>query len=283
MTSSRAAATCARTAFLLGFLLSPSTATAQRPVREPGIQDNSFLIEESYNQEEGVVQNIQTFQRDGDGGWIATFTQEWPLPAQTHQLSYTLVGARNPPQEGGSAGLGDLALNYRYQLVGSGESVVAVAPRISLVLPTGSWRAGRGSGGVALQALVPLSIAASRRIVVHGNAGFTWIPAARNPRGDRAGSLGSVVGGSVVWLARDAANLLVEAIWARTGVVEAPHRVSYDESLLVSPGARFAINTRDGLQIVPGIAFPIGVGPSRGSWSVFAYLSFEHPFRQPQP
>jgi len=28
------------------------------------------------------------------------------------------------------------------------------------------------------------------------------------------------------------------------------------------------------------LAFPIGVGPSRGEKSVFFYLSFEHPFRK---
>ena len=37
---------------------------------------------------------------------------------------------------------------------------------------------------------------------------------------------------------------------------------------------------QDGLQIVPGIAMPIGVGPSAGEKSVLIYLSFEHPFRE---
>ncbi|MRR28995.1 transporter, partial [bacterium] len=31
------------------------------------------------------------------------------------------------------------------------------------------------------------------------------------------------------------------------------------------------------LQVVPGIAFPIGFGPSKGEYGAFAYLSFEHP------
>ena len=42
----------------------------------PPIQDNSFLIEEAYNQEPGVVQHINTFQRLRGGPWVATFTQE---------------------------------------------------------------------------------------------------------------------------------------------------------------------------------------------------------------
>jgi hypothetical protein len=32
------------------------------------------------------------------------------------------------------------------------------------------------------------------------------------------------------------------------------------------------------LQIVPGLALPIGLGPIAGERGVFAYLSFEHPF-----
>jgi hypothetical protein len=42
---------------------------------------------------------------------------------------------------------------------------------------------------------------------------------------------------------------------------------------------RFAINRPSGLQIVPGIAYTIGVGPSSGSRAIFLYLSFEHPLR----
>ena len=46
---------------------------------QPGIQDNNFLIEEAYNQEEGVVQHISTFSRMWNSqDWSYTFTQEWP-------------------------------------------------------------------------------------------------------------------------------------------------------------------------------------------------------------
>ena len=50
-------------------------------------------------------------------------------------------------------------------------------------------------------------------------------------------------------------------------------------SYLISPGMRGALNFRSGLQVVPGVAFPIGVGSSSGQRDVFFYLSFEHPFR----
>ena len=37
-------------------------------------------------------------------------------------------------------------------------------------------------------------------------------------------------------------------------------------------------NFDSGLQIVPGVAVPVGVGPSEGEYGVIGYLSFEHPF-----
>jgi hypothetical protein len=80
----------------------------------PGIADNSFLLEEAYNQEHRVVQHISTFARPfGGGDWLYTFTQEWPVPAQRHQVSVTV-----PVQtRGGSTGFGDVGLNYRFQAV----------------------------------------------------------------------------------------------------------------------------------------------------------------------
>jgi len=58
-----------------------------------GIQDNSFFIEEAYNQEPGVVQHILNVPInfiDGSREITPSFTQEWPLFSQTHQFSYTI-------------------------------------------------------------------------------------------------------------------------------------------------------------------------------------------------
>ena len=54
------------------------------------ISDNSFLIEEAYNQEGGVVQHISALLRAQDGAWLYTFTQEWPFFSQRHQLGFTV-------------------------------------------------------------------------------------------------------------------------------------------------------------------------------------------------
>src|SRR5258708_2637285 len=102
------------TAMILAF--AAPVAGAVWPQLSTGpLQDNSFLVEEAYNQEAGVVQNIlnATYDRKTHG-WLLTFTQEWPVPDQTNQLSYavpyTFAGRPGDP-----SGVGDVFLNYRYQ------------------------------------------------------------------------------------------------------------------------------------------------------------------------
>ena len=242
----------------------------------PPISDNSFLIEEAYNQERGVVQHISSFDRDrGSGDWSYSFTQEWPLGGQRNQLSYTV-----PVQgSGGTARLGDVALNYRYQLVGM-ESSVSLAPRLTVIAPTGSAKAGVGSGGVGLQLNIPLSVNVAPWLVTHWNAGATVTPSGRNAAGDHAMTTGVNLGASAIWRPLLAINVLVEAIWLQSRTVIGPGLTARAREAVISPGVRWAHNVRGGLQIVPGIAFPLGVGPSRGQNAVFLYLSFEHPFRR---
>ncbi|HET6761524.1 MAG TPA: hypothetical protein VFH13_05460, partial [Gemmatimonadaceae bacterium] len=119
---------------LLSCFLSAPHLAAQSPPpphsqdEAPPIEDNSFLVEEAYNQERGIVQHINTFSRATSAtGWMYTFTQEWPLAGQKHQLSYTVPLARKDETSGGETGLGDVAINYRYQ-IGGGENPFALAP-----------------------------------------------------------------------------------------------------------------------------------------------------------
>src|SRR5919197_3544509 len=92
-------------------LLVPLTAAAQTgpsAEHEFKIKDNSFLVEEAFNQEPGIVQHIFGLTRARDS-WQFTFTQEYPAPTTTNQLSYTLAfGAI-----GDDHGFGDTLINYR--------------------------------------------------------------------------------------------------------------------------------------------------------------------------
>ena len=259
-------------------LLGPAAVLAAQGANAP-IQDNSFLVEEAYNQEAGVVQHLQLFLWNWrSGGWAWTFSQEWPVGSQRHQLSFSALLAHVERGEGSSTGLGDLALNYRYQLVGSGESNVAVAPRLSVFFPTGSYARSLGAGSVGLQVAVPVSLVVSDRFVTHWNAAVAWTPQARDEAGDRSALVIPYAGASVVYLAKPNWNVLLEAFWVRTESVIGQHSVEVGQTLLLSPGFRYAWNLRSGLQIVAGIGAPIGIGPSRGKYSALFYLSFEHPF-----
>jgi hypothetical protein len=136
--------------FALSLLVTGTTAVAEDVKK---IQDNSFLIEEAYNQEPGVVQHIQTFQYMDDHTWGYSFTQEWPAPGETHQLSYTIPVSRF--DDTAEVDINDVLLNYRYQLINRDGK--AMAPRLSLVLPTGDDKKGFGKGALGFQTNIPLS------------------------------------------------------------------------------------------------------------------------------
>ena len=255
---------------LIAFALPPGVA-AQTPVAPP-IQDNSFLIEEAYNQERGVVQHISTFQRAA-GFWAYSFTQEWPVRGIRHQLSYTIPLSH---QSGLGTGAGDAAVNYRLQLAGSGRSTLAIAPRISLLLPTGSVSSGRGTGAIGVQVFLPASVVLAPSLVSHLNAGFTVTPDAHGPADARATATGLAAGASVIWLARRWMNLMLEGVWSRSQAVTSAGQAEGSDTWTLSPGLRWAIDVPGGLQVVPGVAWPIALG--RGSDYLFLYLSFEHRF-----
>ncbi len=269
-----------RSSIYLSVLLAvASTPTvAQGQAAPPSISDNSFLVEEAYNQEPGVVQHISAFQLfRGADAWAYSFTQEWPLFGRTHQLSFTLPIHRIHDGASVATGLGDVAVNYRFQVTEAER--LSVAPRLSLLLPTGRAKSDLGAGTLGVQVNVPASVVVASKVVTHWNAGGTITPSAKNAVGDKATTIAYNLGASLVWLARPTFNALLEIVWTREEAVTGPGRSAASDGLSISPGIRWAYNFSSGLQIVPGIAFPIGLGPSAGDDAVLLYLSFEHPFR----
>ncbi len=126
-----APALCRFCAVIIVIALAFPAAAGEDPRPAAGIQDNSFLIEEAYNQEAGVIQHISNLRED-DGDWFFTFIQEWPVFTQDHQFSYTIPYSWIRPgtaaeqtltdlildfEAGGAAeqGFGDIMLNYRWQ------------------------------------------------------------------------------------------------------------------------------------------------------------------------
>lgn len=251
------------------------------PSEEPRIQDNSFLVEEAYNQEFGVVQHINTFTYLADSkDWAYTFTQEWPVTGIRHQFSYTLVSLRQGQFSSQGPGFGDVFLNYRYQMVGSGETRVAFAPRLTLTVPNGNSNLGQGFGAPGFQTNLPLSVILNRKFVTHWNAGATFVPHARNSDRQTASIAAYNLGQSTIWEATPRFNVMMETFFLSAQKIVGDGQTQWSNTLLLNPGIRWAYTLKSGLQIVPGIAMPIGVGPSAGEKGVFLYLSLEHPFRK---
>jgi hypothetical protein len=261
---------------LVMLVVAPLSVRAEaEPEQHAPLSDNSFLIEEAYNQEAGVVQQMATFMRGRGGSWVASFTQEWPAPAQRHQLSSSIAYGQAGP--GGARGLGDILLNYRYQAVL--DERVAFSPRLSAVVAGSNADSGASYRGLGLQGMLPVSTTLTPWLVTHSNLGLTWVPAGRD--GDaRAAFLVLALGQSLVWLPHPHFNMLLETLWLSSDV-RSQGTTRRDQALLVSPGLRWGIDLPSDVQLVLGLAAPLGVGPSVGERSVFLYLSVEAPFWHP--
>jgi Putative MetA-pathway of phenol degradation len=244
-----------------------------------GIQDNSFLVEEAYNQEAGVVQHIFNayYSVNNIGGpdihsWQLSFTQEWPVFGQTHQFSYTIP--YNFLSGGGVSsvdGIGDVMLNYRFQALYEGEYRPAFAPRFSLILPTGDVTQGLGYNRVGYQFSLPFSKIVTDRVTLHANAGLTTFPGAggRTP-------ISYNLGGSAIYAVTRDFNLMLETVatWNETASAGV---LSREYLQVISPGFRYAFNFTEA-QMVVGLAAPIGLNRASPDYGVFIYFSFEHRF-----
>jgi hypothetical protein len=269
-----------RVYFILIIYLAPlwiSTAIAQEVDKFDfeRIEDNSFLIEEAYNQEPGVIQHISNFQLMNDGTWLFTFTDEWPVPGRKHQLSATIAVLRS-----GVEGFGDMQLNYRYQAIFTNR--FAFSPRFSLVIPSGNYKNGLGSGAPGYQFSLPFSFLLSRKVVTHYNLGLTIIPNAKKEDGSKSDIFAFSYGMSTILLLSEHINFMFEVVGNSTYSKSDNEKEQIFRALIINPGLRYAINCKSGLQIVPGIAAPIGLSSSSGRSGIFIYLSFEHPLWKPR-
>jgi DtxR family Mn-dependent transcriptional regulator len=249
-----------------------STSGADRPFE---ILDNSFLVEEAFNQERGVFQNIFGFQRS-EGVWDFAFTQEWPFTTQRHQLSYTL------PFSGvtGVNGIGDVAIHYRYQALMEDPGYPAISPRVSLILPTGVSAFTYNSPG--LQFNLPLSKQLGN-LYIHGNTGFTWYPRADPqagiPDADRVSLLSPHVAGSGIYRVMPMFNVMLESVVEFEQFPNPDGTRSRETIFTLSPGARGGWNLGDA-QLVLGAAVPVTWIDSDASAGILLYLSYELPFRR---
>ncbi len=281
---------------LLILSVAPAVALAQEE-NMPNIRDNSFLVEEAYNQEAGVVQHIFNWVPAWERGPEAQrtfdflFAQEWPVFSQRHQISYVIPLRRidgTPDQGIGSdaSGLGDIFLNYRLQVFygDNPDFPLAWAPRFSLIFPSGDAEAGLGNGKLGYQVNLPFSMEL-RKWAFHFNAGLTKTPSATvvldpemfipfiGPAGD-----GYNLGFSAIRLLRPNVHLMLEtvALWDKELQRDGSKEAKFQSILL--PGFRWAPYTKGDTQWVLGCGAPIGLSADAPDIGVFFYMSFEHRF-----
>jgi DtxR family transcriptional regulator, Mn-dependent transcriptional regulator len=268
----------ARTLAIL-LVLSRSAFAQTPPAPEPfRITDNSFLVEEAFNQEPGVVQNIFGATRI-NRAWAATFTQEWPVPGETHQLSYTLLFLHNSTHSGFS----DLLVNYRYQAMQEGPGKPACAPRVSLILPTGNVDKGLGNGSVGLQLNVPFS-KQTGDWYWHWNAGLTWLERARadfqidDTVVVRRHWLASpFLAASGIYRVRPMLNLMLESLATFDELLDQAG-TARQRTFTLSPGVRGGWDLGES-QVVLGFAVPITWAGDTNA-GVFGYFSYEGRFKK---
>jgi hypothetical protein len=258
-----------RSAFALCCILLPHAALAQQSRLDPNrpfeIADNSFLVEEAFNQEAGVFQNILLIQRPDGRNWSFEFTQEWPVGSIRHQLSYTIPvdGFKSPLAEGYDFDRGTIAVNYRYQLTMEEQSGYATSPRISLLVPRSDFGDNWG---------VQLNLPFSKQFgnaYLHLNAGLT-------NEGDGAGNRDTRwhTAGSVIYRVWPMVHLMVESVYRAD---EREVLAGMRDVWLLSPGFRAGINLGEH-QLVLGAAVPMGLLDENDSQDFIAYISYELPF-----
>jgi hypothetical protein len=253
----------------IGWASASGEETDPRPAA--GIQDNSCLVEEAYNQEPGVVQHITCTRRQGRD-WSFNFTQEWPVGSQDHQFSYTIPYFWLRDEGRRSQGIGGFFLNYRYQALYETKTTPAFAPRVSLILPSGgSVAKDLGIDSFGYQVLLPFSKIVSDRVTIHANAGVTSF---FDVQGHQPTSY--LIGASGIYAVTRDFNLMLESLGEWNESVNSTGEVERERIFTISPGFRYAFNLPAG-QLVVGAGLPVRL--TKGSapdYGVFFYLSFEN-------
>jgi hypothetical protein len=176
--------------------------------------------------------------------------------------------------------LGDIQVNYRFQAILKDR--LAFSPRLTLILPSGNYKKGLGAGVPGYQLSLPFSYLISRELVTHYNLGLTITPNAKNNDGSNFSQTIFNYGLSIIQFFSKNFNFMLEVAGYTTFSKESDVDTKVSNSIFINPGFRFAINFKSGLQIVPGLAVPVGLDSSKGEYGVFAYLSFEHPLWRPK-
>jgi len=254
---------------LLTLLVPAASARAQPAPGRFGITDNSFLVEEAFNQERGIFQNIFIVTRSTDRRWDGAFTQEWPLGSVRHQFAFTIPGSL----VSGTAAVGDIVLHYRFQLWTEDGRLPAFSPRVSVILPSSDDRRTRVGSDPGWQINLPFSRAFGR-LYVHANVGATWLKD-RPESGETPARWTTTpsVAASANWAVGRMFQVMLEAYGQSASRIDARR----ENTVIVAPGFRTGWNFGE-RQVVVGLGVPFTRGDvhDRGA---LVYVSLEMPWK----
>ncbi|HEU4520638.1 MAG TPA: hypothetical protein VFT12_01475 [Thermoanaerobaculia bacterium] len=221
-------------------------AAAPAFAETPSLPNSTFLVEEAWRADSMVMQHAVAY---GSDEWSYTWTHEWASAERPHRVAWSLPLTPGPVA-------GDLSLDYVYQIKGEENDWLAIAPRVSAMVPFSGSSPG-------LQLALPVTISHTARFATHWNIRSTWT------RGARSSELA-------------VATAAVAAIGADTVVVfESELLLSPREprALTVSPGIRWNARLLGRPGVVPGLAFPVTFSEGASSAGVAFHVMFEHSLR----
>jgi hypothetical protein len=267
-------------ALLTAGAVQAQTAAAEEAVAGPpsrfGITDNSFFVEEAFNQEAGIFQNIVVFERAGSRRWGTSFVQEWPVPSMRHQLAYSLSFSR----DGSDPRFSDVSLDYRLQVWTGEDSRPAFSPRASLLVNRDDGTTALDESGVGVEFNLPFS-KEHGPLFLHWNAGLSWMPSASTTAGSAAASDVSLAApfaaASAILAVQPMFNLMLEGRVDWEQFVTGPGTTDRASVFTISPGVRGGWNLGD-TQIVVGLAAPVVRSEDETDAGVLLYFSYEPPF-----
>lgn len=249
--------------FCLFFLVSHLNA-------EP-LEDNSFLVEEAYNQEPGIIQFIQVLQKSTKTkNWNYVFINEIPVVNQEYQFSYELPYIYDEAVD--KSQLSDIKINLRKEFLRA-EQIVTTG-RVSLILPTGKNEENSGKGALGYEISLISSVKISNVWSQHWNIGYGITPKAKNSNNISENISKYFYAVNNVYFLTDTINFMLEAVASHSEEIVGVSSKTWNQEIILSPSIRLAFDVSD-WQFVPGLAYPMGVGASEGQSQVLGYLSIE--------
>ena len=241
------------------------------------IEDNSFLLEEAFNQEWGVYQFIQKYQTFNKAGtYDYAFENEIPITDKEFQFSYEIPVAQ--PEKGRPGYMGDMSLNLRWQPLN--KDGFLLAERFGLIVPTGNAKEDSGNNVYGFEFMQAATLTINEKWMNHWNFGFSVQPNARtNNITKRRTITTATAGSSLIYRMREDFNLMFEALLETAQEVDAAGNKTPATYLTLNPGFRWAWDFEwKETQIVPGVSFPTEVINNTVENGVLVYLSIEPKF-----